>query len=330
MPGMSGLEVARTASGRCHVVFVTAYDKYAVEAFEQGAVDYVMKPFSPLRLEATVERLKARLHEPPADLNGILQAITTSLGKRKEYLRWITASHTDGLRLITVDSICYFRADNKYTAVVTGDSESLIRRPLKTLIEEVDPQVFWQIHRSVVVNVNMIAGVVRDARGHLQVRLKGRKETLPVGRILRAVCSSRCSQPGLPHPPMPTSVSRRVSQHMDEARSGARPTKGLADAADLHSALAVYRGNSPRNHGWSKPIAYALHRSIALGPRILRSVETCTCRLPPRQHATLAQQLCFRDEIAASRPAAAARRRRVAPLRPARHLRAIVARLVER
>ena len=181
MPGMSGLEVARTASGRCHVVFVTAYDRYAVEAFEQGAVDYVMKPFSQLRLEATVERLKARLHEPPADLNGILQAITSTLGKRKEYLRWITASHTDGLRLITVDSICYFRADNKYTAVVTGDSESLIRRPLKTLIEEVDPQSFWQIHRSVVVNVNMIAGVVRDARGHFQVRLKARKEALPVG-----------------------------------------------------------------------------------------------------------------------------------------------------
>lgn len=181
MPGMSGLEVARTASGRCHVVFVTAYDRYAVEAFEQGAVDYVMKPFSQLRLEATVERLKARLHEPPADLNGILQAITSTLGKRREYLRWITASHTDGLRLITVDSICYFRADNKYTAVVTADSESLIRRPLKTLIEEVDPQAFWQIHRSVVVNVNMIAGVARDARGHLQVRLKSRKETLPVG-----------------------------------------------------------------------------------------------------------------------------------------------------
>lgn len=181
MPGLSGLEVARQASGRCHVVFVTAYDRYAVEAFEQGAVDYVVKPFSPLRLEATVERLKARLHEPPADLNGILQALTTTLGKRKEYLRWITASHTDGLRLITVDSICYFRADNKYTAVVTADSESLIRRPLKTLVDEVDPQSFWQIHRSVVVNVNMVAGVVRDARGHLQVRLKQRKETLPVG-----------------------------------------------------------------------------------------------------------------------------------------------------
>lgn len=181
MPGLTGLEVARKASGKCHVVFVTAYDKYAVEAFEQGAVDYVMKPFSALRLGATVERLKARLHEPPADLNGILQAITTSLSKRKEYLRWITASHTDGLRLITVDSICYFRADNKYTAVVTADSESLIRRPLKTLIEEVDPQSFWQIHRSVVVNVNAIAGVNRDSRGHLQVRLKQRKESLPVG-----------------------------------------------------------------------------------------------------------------------------------------------------
>lgn len=181
MPGMSGLDVARKASGRCHVVFVTAYDKYAVEAFEQGAIDYVMKPFSPLRLEATVERLKSRLHEPPADLNGILEAITTTLGKRKAYLRWITASHAEGLRVITVDSICYFRADSKYTAVITADSESLIRRPLKTLVEEVDPQAFWQIHRSVVVNVNMIEGVVRDGRGHLQVRLKGRKEMLPVG-----------------------------------------------------------------------------------------------------------------------------------------------------
>ncbi len=181
MPGLSGLEVARKASGRCHVAFVTAYDKYAVEAFEQGAVDYLMKPFSAPRLQATIGRLKARLHEPPADLNGILEAISSTLHRRKDYLRWITASHTDGLRLITVDSICYFRADNKYTAVVTAQSESLIRRPLKTLVEEVDPQNFWQIHRSVVVNVNMIAGVDRDARGHLHVRLKQRDESLPVG-----------------------------------------------------------------------------------------------------------------------------------------------------
>lgn len=181
MPGLTGLEVARRASGKCHVVFVTAYDKYAVAAFEQGAVDYVMKPFSVARLQATIARLKARLASPPADLNGILQSLATSLARRRDYLRWITAAQGDALRLITVDEICYFRADHKYTLVVTADSEALIRRPLKSLADEVDPQSFWQIHRSALVNVNAIAGVTRDFRGHLQVRLKGRQETLPVG-----------------------------------------------------------------------------------------------------------------------------------------------------
>ncbi len=181
MPGMTGLEVAQRASGKCHVVFVTAYDKYAVAAFEQGAVDYVMKPFSEARLDATIARLKSRLAGPPADLDGILKTLATTLGKRREYLRWITAAQGDTLRLITVDEISYFRADHKYTLVVTPDSEALIRRPLKSLAEEVDPQAFWQIHRSALVSVKEIAGVTRDFRGHLQVKLKGRKETLPVG-----------------------------------------------------------------------------------------------------------------------------------------------------
>lgn len=181
MPGMTGLEVAQRASGKCHVVFVTAYDKYAVAAFEQGAVDYVMKPFSPARLEATVARLKSRLAGPPADLDGILKSLASTLAQRKEYLRWITAAQGETLKLITVDEIIYFRADHKYTLIVTADSEALIRRPLKVLAEEVDPQSFWQIHRSALVNVNAIAGVTRDFRGHLQVRLKNRKETLPVG-----------------------------------------------------------------------------------------------------------------------------------------------------
>jgi DNA-binding LytR/AlgR family response regulator len=181
MPGMTGLEVARRLSGKCHVVFVTAYDKYAVAAFEQGAVDYVMKPFTAPRLDATIDRLKARLAGPPADLTGILQTLASTLAQRKDYLRWITAAQGDALRLITVDEICYFRADHKYTLVVTPDSEALIRRPLKALAEEVDPQAFWQIHRSAMVNVKEIAGVNRDFRGHLTVRLKQRKETLPVG-----------------------------------------------------------------------------------------------------------------------------------------------------
>jgi len=180
MPGASGLEVARKVSARCHVVFVTAYDKYAVAAFEQGAVDYVMKPFTASRLDATIARLKARVAGPPADLTGLLQSLA-SLTQRKDYLRWITAAQGESLRLITVDEICYFRADHKYTLVVTPDSEALIRRPLKALAEEVDPQAFWQIHRSALVSVKQIAGVSRDVRGHLSVRLKQRTETLPVG-----------------------------------------------------------------------------------------------------------------------------------------------------
>ena len=180
MPGASGLEVARKVSAKCHVVFVTAYDKYAVAAFEQGAVDYVMKPFTASRLDATIARLKARVAGPPADLTGLLQSLA-SLTQRKDYLRWITAAQGESLRLITVDEICYFRADHKYTLVVTPDSEALIRRPLKALAEEVDPQAFWQIHRSALVSVKQIAGVSRDVRGHLSVRLKQRTETLPVG-----------------------------------------------------------------------------------------------------------------------------------------------------
>jgi DNA-binding LytR/AlgR family response regulator len=180
MPGASGLEVARKVSPKCHIVFVTAYDKYAVAAFEQGAVDYVMKPFTASRLDATIARLKARVAGPPADLTGLLQSLA-SLTQRKDYLRWITAAQGESLRLITVDEICYFRADHKYTLVVTPDSEALIRRPLKALAEEVDPQAFWQIHRSALVSVKQIAGVSRDVRGHLSVRLKQRTETLPVG-----------------------------------------------------------------------------------------------------------------------------------------------------
>lgn len=180
MPGMNGLEVARQASGRCHVAFVTAYDKYAVAAFEQGAVDYVMKPFSPARLATTVGRLKAKLQTAPANLDGLLQALVASTSMRKEYVRWITASQGNDLRLITIDEICYFMADNKYTRVATADQESLIRRPIKELVDEVDPAIFWQIHRGTLVNVNAIAGVQRDIGGHLRVKLKQRRETLPV------------------------------------------------------------------------------------------------------------------------------------------------------
>jgi DNA-binding LytR/AlgR family response regulator len=180
MPGMTGLEVARQASGKCHIAFVTAYDKYAVAAFEQGAVDYVMKPFSTARLATTVARLKEKLAGAPASLDGLLKALANAAGGAKEYLRWITASQGDELRLITVEEVCYFKSDNKYTLVVTPQQESLIRRPIKELGDELDPQMFWQIHRGTLVNVNAIAGVSRDMGGHLRVKLKERKETLAV------------------------------------------------------------------------------------------------------------------------------------------------------
>ncbi|MEP7061599.1 MAG: LytTR family DNA-binding domain-containing protein [Betaproteobacteria bacterium] len=180
MPGLSGLEVARQASGKCHIAFVTAYDQYAVAAFEQGTVDYVMKPFSLARLATTIERLKAKVASTPANVDGLLRALANATMPRKEYLRWITASQGNELRLITVEEILYFQADNKYTLVVTRDKESLIRRPIRELIDELDPQAFWQIHRGTLVAVSAIAGVQRDIGGHLRVRVEGRKETLVV------------------------------------------------------------------------------------------------------------------------------------------------------
>ena len=180
MPGLSGLEVAKRASGRAHVVFVTAYDKYAVAAFEQGAVDYVMKPFDPERLAETVKRLKERIDSAPANLEGLLKALYAKLGNGREYIRWITASQGSELRLITIEEVNYFQADNKCTLVVTAEKESLIYRPIKELSEVLDPSTFWRIHRGTIVNIRHIAGIARDYRGRLRVKFKQRSETLPV------------------------------------------------------------------------------------------------------------------------------------------------------
>ncbi len=180
MPGLSGLQVAHQASGRCHVVFVTAYDKYAIAAFEEGAVDYVLKPFSDTRLATAVVRLKQRIGDAPASLDRLLQRLAESRNVARGHLRWITAWLGNDVRLITIDEVAYFRADNKYTVVVTPEAETLIRKPIKDLVEEVDPEQFWQIHRSTVVNVSAIAGVHRDYKGRLHVRLKNRKETFTV------------------------------------------------------------------------------------------------------------------------------------------------------
>jgi DNA-binding LytR/AlgR family response regulator len=184
MPGATGLEVARQASGRCHVVFVTAYDQHAVAAFDQGAIDYVLKPVSAARLFTAVSRLKQRLGTPPArldsTLNGLAGTGALAPAAARQYLRWINASVGQNVKLITVDEVSYFQADNKYTRVVTGEGEALIRKPLKELVEELDPNQFWQIHRSTLVNAASIAGVTRDFRGRMLVKLKSRPETLLV------------------------------------------------------------------------------------------------------------------------------------------------------
>lgn len=181
MPGLTGLDVARQASGKCHVVFVTAYDNYAVSAFEQGAVDYVMKPLSAARIAQSVRRLRERMSSAPPDIEGLLEKIAGRLeGKKRDYLRWVTTSQAGETRLVTMDEIVYFRSDNKYTVVATGEKDALIRLTIRELSEQLDPAVFWQIHRGTLVNVGYIAGVTRDFRGRMALRLKKRPETLAV------------------------------------------------------------------------------------------------------------------------------------------------------
>jgi DNA-binding LytR/AlgR family response regulator len=192
MPGVNGLDAARTVGKRAHIVFVTAFDQYAVEAFEQGAIDYVLKPFNEERLANTVERLKERLSVAPAatgkedDGGGMAQLIerlASRLAPRKsDHLRWIKASVGQSVRLIPVEEILFFQSDEKYTRVVTCDSEALIRKPIKELLDELDPEKFWQIHRSTIVNVDFIAAVRRGLKDQAEIALKGHRETLIVSR----------------------------------------------------------------------------------------------------------------------------------------------------
>jgi DNA-binding LytR/AlgR family response regulator len=180
MPGLSGLEVARKAGDRAHVVFVTAYDEYALAAFEEGAVDYLVKPIVASRVARAVQRLKARVAAPPADLARLLDALARTPAEPPSYLRWVNASVGTTIRLIDVEEVCYFKADLKYTVAVTATGESMLRKPIRELAEALDPRLFWQIHRSTLVNVKAVAGVTRDLRGRLRVKLKQRPEVLPV------------------------------------------------------------------------------------------------------------------------------------------------------
>lgn len=184
MPGVNGLEAARAIGNRAHVVFVTAYDQYAVEAFEQGALDYVLKPFNEERLATTVARLKERLAAgaPPA-IDELVSRLAAQLGgKATEHLKWIKASVGQSVRLIPVEDILFFQSDEKYTRVVTADGEVLIRKPIKELLDELDPEKFWQVHRATIVNVDAIAAVRRGLKDQAEIGLKGSSETLIVSR----------------------------------------------------------------------------------------------------------------------------------------------------
>jgi DNA-binding LytR/AlgR family response regulator len=187
MPGMTGIEAARAIGDACHVVFITAYNEYAVDAFEHGAVDYVLKPAERERLEITVARLKKRLGTKPSDLGELLAKLSARLeasgpAPGKSPLKWIQASVGQQLRMIPVADVLFFTSDEKYTRVQTEGFEALIRKPIKELVEELDPEQFWQIHRSTVVNTKAIAGVTRDFRGRQLVLIKGSNEKLEVSR----------------------------------------------------------------------------------------------------------------------------------------------------
>ncbi|MGE5095860.1 MAG: LytR/AlgR family response regulator transcription factor [Betaproteobacteria bacterium] len=188
MPGLTGLEVAAAAaqaSPDTRIVFVTAYNQYAIEAFERGAVDYLLKPVQRERLAETVKRVRSRIASGAPDaaaLAELLEQLRAKLPPERKgpALAWITANVGKETRLILVDDVAYFRADSKYTAVMTADGEALIRKTIRELLDELDPVAFKQVHRSTIVNVRAIAAVTRDETGRGTIRLRNRPETLPV------------------------------------------------------------------------------------------------------------------------------------------------------
>lgn len=194
MPGLTGIQVAAAvaqSSPRTQVVFVTAYDQYAIEAFEKGAVDYLLKPVARERLQATVQRLQARAGGGPdqATLDALLQHLARRppAPSAPPPLAWITASNGRETKLIMLEDVAYFRADSKYTVVVTAEGESLLRTSLKELLGALDPQRFRQIHRSTIVNLAAVQSVVRDDSGKGVLRLRNRSETLPVSAPFMAL-----------------------------------------------------------------------------------------------------------------------------------------------
>jgi DNA-binding LytR/AlgR family response regulator len=187
MPGMSGIEVAKKIGKAAHIVFITAYDQYAIEAFDAGAIDYLLKPVQEQRLEKTIERLKEKLNAVPSDLSSLLSGLqqrlqSTASAVKPEKMKWIKATVGKQIKLIDVDEVLFFQSDTKYTRVVLADYEALIRTALKDLIDGLDSEKFWQVHRSTVVNTKAILAAERLDAERMQILIKGSHEKLLVSR----------------------------------------------------------------------------------------------------------------------------------------------------
>jgi DNA-binding LytR/AlgR family response regulator len=182
MPGLSGLDVADAISAQCHVVFITAYDEYALKAFEAGAVDYLLKPVETDRLQAMVERIERKLATPPIDLSTLVAELRSTMHANAGHMKWVKAAVGKQVKLIPVSDVLYFQSDTKYTRVVLASGEALIRTPLKDLLIELDPEKFWQVHRGTIVNLDAVSGVLREDAERQFILLKNRQERLPISR----------------------------------------------------------------------------------------------------------------------------------------------------
>lgn len=180
LPGPDGLAVAQRIGGKSHVVFITAYDQHALTAFEHGVLDYVLKPISVARMKITVERLKERVSRPPSDLRGLEELIKNVRNTDKQYLKWLTLPCGSELRVVTTAEICYLKADDKYTSVVTRERAYLLNMSLTKCKERLNPEMFWQVNRGIIVNVSAIDTIHRSFRGTLEIRIKECSEILPV------------------------------------------------------------------------------------------------------------------------------------------------------
>jgi DNA-binding LytR/AlgR family response regulator len=252
MPLVSGIEVARALAGRCHVVFVTAYDEYAVAAFDEGAVDYLLKPVTGERIAKVTQRVKARLATPPLDLAALL----TRLAEREDAsvpLKWIRASLGNVMQMIAVVDVVYFQAEDKYTKVVTRDSEALIKKPIKDLYDELDQEAFWQIHRATIVNLNAIARrrtrLARPARDHAEVATRKAHRLAARSRIASRRCSGAGDWRGAPRSGGSTVIASRRS----------RPTRGR-----VHRAARAMR---PRRRSvWRGPAQWGIETRASTAP----------------------------------------------------------------